>query len=170
MKYEWHLETPEFAVENSLKMEYVLIEYDGPQLAIFKGQNKRRYIGLAADSERSVDRWIHAPITSLELEGLCTRGVPMRNVVCKDGMEVVDYENDKPRRRWQISADQIPFGILPVVGAYLPSGVASVAYKALKLGKHPAIKDPLFRSSGSARAPGQQSRRRSISRPSPSTR
>ena len=145
MRHRWQLPHAELVMGNAtLKMEYVLIEYDGPQLAIFRNSRKQRYIGLAADAEGTIERWIHAPLSPLEVEGLCARGVPMRNVVCKDGMLVIDYENDRAKRQYGVSPNQIPSGILPVPGAYLPKSIAEVAYTALRISKPKPIQEPRY--------------------------
>lgn len=147
MSQQWKLGNAELAMAPDRKMELVLIDYDGPQLALFKDRNQQRYIGLASKAEDHATRWIQAPISILEIEALCDQGVTMRNAVCKPELEVIDYIDDKPKRSWRISPEQVPAGVLPVIGAHLPRVIGAFVKENLRLRPRVAV-EPMFRVAG----------------------
>ncbi len=137
------------------KVVHILIEYEGPQLILLKTDvaDGEYFLGLAADHGKDFDRWIHAPITKLELEALARGGIAMRDVFTgKTAVDIVDYDVDEhPRRVWSIPASKIPKGILPVKDALLPSFVREEITSeffpaALARDANPA--SPLFRLVG----------------------
>lgn len=131
------------------KIELVLIEYDGPQLVIIRDAEKQRYVGLSADSEGALERWIHVPITDMELEGLCTGGVTMRNVLAKPRVEIADYNRGRLANLSGAKLDRVPSGVLPLAGAYLPERIGEAALLALRLRRRRAS-EPAFRCGGAA--------------------
>lgn len=147
MSYQWNLGDAELAMAPDRKMELVLIDYDGPQLALFKDRSRQRYIGLATNAEDHATRWIQAPVSLLEIEALCDQGITMRNVVCKPELEVIDYIDDRPKRSWRIRPEQVPTGVLPVVGAQLPKVIGKFAKEQLRLRPRVA-EEPMFRVAG----------------------
>jgi hypothetical protein len=147
MRYEWRLGLPEFATIADRRIASVLIEYDGPQLVVLRDNSKRWHIGLAADHDASAERWIHAQVTEMELEALCTEGVTMRNVVCKPTIEIVDYVSGRPHSLWRVAPERVPAGILPLRGAYLPLEIGRLSMRELRI-KQRVDRRPIFRCGG----------------------
>jgi len=136
MKRDWSsLVAPSFLVPEPKAKIDVLVEYDGPQL-ILRGQN----LGLLADADRNLERWLLTNVTKLELEALALGALPMRDIFSrKNSITVVDFAGLKsPRHSWTITPEQVPPGILPTPKAALPTSARAFLQKKLKMKPHAA--------------------------------
>lgn len=78
-------------------------------------------MGLAADEDASVSRWIFAPLSALELRALALGGVATRDVFLKATVHVVDFDvNGEPQAFWRCSGESLSDDSLPIRGARLP--------------------------------------------------
>lgn len=150
MRYDWNLGHASMAMMPHRKIELVLIEYDGPQLAIFIDANKDRFLGLFGDLDGDTERWIHTPLSHLELEALCTTGITMRGAICKSQIEIIDYRRNREQRLWAVVPELVPQGVLPSAGACLPDVIGAAALKRLKIRKRIPQGEPFFRLDGRA--------------------
>lgn len=101
----------------------VLIEHDGPILAVVETADGGRFLGLAVDRAAKFTRWIEAPISKLQVEALRLGGLAVRDVfVDTDELFVVDY-NHRHVPGWTVKSapSEIPQSVFPKPGALLPS-------------------------------------------------
>jgi len=112
----------------------VLVEYDGPQLALVE-HSMGRSLALFADFLPDRVRWIFSATSILELEALASGGVAMRGVFSrKDNLRIVDLgARNKPLAVWSVEPGDIPQKILPVRGAPLPAFAREPLLKKLKV-------------------------------------
>lgn len=103
------------------KIARVLLEYDGPQLAVLESRQSK-YIAFAADEDDKSVRWIHAPVTELEIKALLRGQIAIRNVVAKSIVSVIDVSlAGKPTLAWPtVSVSEIPGDCLPERDVLLP--------------------------------------------------
>lgn len=103
------------------KIEYVLVEYEGPQLVTLRDDD-RRYLGLSSDVDDKFVRWIHAPISDLEWQSLLLGLVPMRDVFRKPTVWIVDeYHDGTPIRGQEVNGEELDEDSLPTAAALLPT-------------------------------------------------
>ncbi|HSN98041.1 MAG TPA: hypothetical protein VLS89_07070 [Candidatus Nanopelagicales bacterium] len=121
MMGEWNLpKQAELAEILDLRLEQVLVEYDGPQIVTARGP-RGLYFGLAADEDDLAVRWIYAPITGTELRALAAGAICTRDAISKPQVHVIDVDHHgKPLRAWACDAAQIGDENLPDPGALLP--------------------------------------------------
>lgn len=77
-----------------LELESILAEYNGPQIAIFRFLSGR-YLGVAADEEKEIVRWLLAPLSSVELQALAVAAMPTRELFVKDERIIVVDADDR---------------------------------------------------------------------------
>ncbi|HEX7480647.1 MAG TPA: hypothetical protein VF331_22795 [Polyangiales bacterium] len=101
----------------------VLVEYDGPQLALFSSRKDILRLGTAISSDDDGSHWLVAPVTKVEMEAMARSKIPMRAAFEKEMLSTVVFDSKgKAKRLWKTSDEDLPDGILPVRGAPLPRG------------------------------------------------
>lgn len=121
MIYRWELREGSLPFNERRTTEAVLVEIDGPQLVLAKGEDGSRSLGLFADShDDGRELWLFSPTTDMEIEALIRGAVSMRDAVEKPTMALVEYDGDRPTSVWGLRAQDVPRGVLPVPGADLP--------------------------------------------------
>lgn len=147
MKTDWKLpkqfEDP--AAVASRRVKEVLLEYDGPQMAVLLDANGE-YLALAVDQDESLVRWLQAPISKLELEALLIGAQPVRDVFKKSTVTVVDYpqRSEIPQSVYRVDRSLIPDAVLPRRGVIFPVSEAKAAPKevpVLRLAGQGAARD-----------------------------
>jgi hypothetical protein len=103
-------------------LEEVLIDYDGPQLGIFRS-NARRFLGLCVDLDGPVHRWIHAGLSEVELAALYRGAQTVRSALVQPSVDVIDYRESTPIGLWTVAGKDIPDWALPEREALLPADV-----------------------------------------------
>jgi hypothetical protein len=93
----------------------VLLEYEGPQLVVKKDAANNLYLALAVDDGPGFVRWIEAPISDLEREGIKRGGEPIRDVFLKGTVTIADYarDNNAPIAARDIPGVELPDSVLP---------------------------------------------------------
>lgn len=98
----------------------VLVEYDGPQLAIHIVNWCPRYIGTNADYSADYNRWILAKLKPSDVVELAN-GAAVRALFDRAELIVVDFDHHgEMQRAWKIDIADAPDGPLAVPGAPLP--------------------------------------------------
>jgi hypothetical protein len=140
MNYEWkNLGQSAMALHFGEAKREVLVEYDGPQLILFRAKDGD-FLGLAVDSDEKIQRWLLAPASKLELETLALGNLPMCDVFSrKQSLVLVDFGRfTDPKALYPITIAEVPDDILPVSGALLPSYARTHLAKLLKVKPLPA--------------------------------
>jgi hypothetical protein len=123
MRHSWNL-PPQGMFADLLSRratKEVVLEYDGPQLVILE-DGPDLFLALAVDGDEEVARWIHTPVSSLEIEALTRGAEPLRTAFLKPLMILVDVDvrTGQPRQAWEIDSRSVPEDALPDRGAPLP--------------------------------------------------
>ncbi len=105
----------------ALDVEAVLAEYNGPQILLIR-RDGHSMLGIAADEEQGVVRWIFAPVTSVERRALALGALPTREVfITGQPVTVLDVTEDLCVAREWTGIDGSTLGEnLPDAGALLP--------------------------------------------------
>jgi hypothetical protein len=102
------------------KIERVLIEYDGPQLVILY-DGRQRYLGYVADELTDGVRWLHVPVTGLELKALHRGKLTLREALDKVEITIADVTHaGNLSHVWISPPASIPLDCLPEPGMMLP--------------------------------------------------
>lgn len=126
MKWSWKFGQeimPLLVTRRALKE--ILIEYDGPRLAILE-QPPDQILALCIDEDKNGVRWIRSPLSSLEYEALMRGALTVRAALLKPGMVLVEYSHDKDEKlqsAWELDPTQVPDDVLPDVDTLLPNYV-----------------------------------------------
>jgi hypothetical protein len=149
MRHQWQLPDPVLiGLAPVFKPIETLIEFDGPQLVTLIHE-KQKWLALAVDDEfkngarkakYQAIRWVLAPISSHEFEGLVNRGFSVRSVFSKENLMVVDYSSHDLSLLgvWHVDRKNIPESAMPESGAPLPTSVRE------RFAKRKRIKVPFF--------------------------
>lgn len=98
----------------------VLVEYDGPQLVLLTA-GRRQFLAYAADEDGDLVRWIHAPVSEIEIKALNRGQITIRNAVAKNELTVVDVNRSGTAvRSWVVNLASLPDEYLPDSDALLP--------------------------------------------------
>lgn len=128
MNRPWELpEQPDLGMEvPGWPAEDVLIEYEGPQLAVLC-RGAQHYLALATDEDGGATRWLVTPTSKMEVEALRRGGISVRAALAKPTLLVVDYAHDdqRPLHVWEVSSQSLPDAVWPEPGALLPESVRS---------------------------------------------
>jgi hypothetical protein len=102
-------------------MKTVLVEYDGPQLAILE-DGPDWFLAVAVDQDKDAVRWIQSPLSKSEYQALTRGEVSVRDALLKRKILVLaDYTYDQRLLRvWKIIRSLIPEAALPRKNALLP--------------------------------------------------
>ena len=120
MRLSWALGSPT-SLPAPLVFERVLLEYDGPLVALFRC-GEFRWIGEAADDVNDAVRWVLAPIGTSDEPALAQVEVgrtPLRDLFEVPYFLVVDYVDEEPTRIWVVKREDIPEETLPLAEARL---------------------------------------------------
>jgi hypothetical protein len=113
-------------------IDEVLIDYDGPQLAVLK-KGEDLFLSICIDEDDdNTTRWIQSPISRLEYAALMRGALPVRNALLKPEMILVDISNESETRVWELDPTQVPSKVLPKSGAILPEYVRASFQQRLK--------------------------------------
>lgn len=91
----------------------VVDEYNGPQIvfAMLEGQ---RVLGVAADEDAQVERWIFAPVSEVERRALRAGVASLREALRKDKAYVVDFlRHSKGMYLYPIDGRSLGDAVLP---------------------------------------------------------
>ena len=134
MRHEWRLpaqtEYPSALLGRQIRE--VLVEYDGPQLAVVVDEKSNdQYLALSVDDGPGFIRWLQVPVSHLELQALQIGAEPLRDAFLKMKVIVADYlPNFSPIAVWEVSATEIPDSAFPIRGAMLPEPEEIAAFKS----------------------------------------
>lgn len=126
MKQGWPVNEELFTGDtlSTLEIDTVLVEYDGPKVALWKGANDVLALGVVADEDETSVRWLLASTERVELDGMLLGALSVRDALTKHDALVCDVERDgKPTAAWRADWSRIPEDFLPSRGALLPSAV-----------------------------------------------
>lgn len=148
MKLAWPtLNRANLFLSGGLGKSDVLVEYDGPLLAMFSPSTGSQALGVAADWDESGERWVLADISSMEIEAMARGALPVREIFSKEELNVVDFDQSGSFvGAWLVEPASIPTGALPSVGAILPREARSYLVKKHRV-KEPST--PRLRVAGS---------------------
>lgn len=117
----------------------VLVEYNGPQVVLADSPSGK-LLGVAADEDEEVVRWIYAPVTGVELRALAAGATTARDVLIKSHVYVIDTDHEeRPVRAWRCDAAALDDGNLPDAGAPLPKASREALRASLPAIAGPAI-------------------------------
>ncbi|QCO66972.1 hypothetical protein E5843_02815 [Luteimonas yindakuii] len=106
----------------NLRAIEVLAEYNGPQIVLAE-LDGAHHLGVAADADDSLTRWVFAPVTPLELRALAGGVQRTRESFLKPEVLVIDYDHDdSPVRGWTVNGEDLEDRALPKAHAFLPTG------------------------------------------------
>lgn len=98
----------QLGLENGGTFE-VLIEYDGPQLVLLSDDRGTR-LATAVDELPDGARWIEVPLSNMEVRALRTGRAPLRDLMMRDWVRVVDRDAGfNAREVWE----DVPLGLVP---------------------------------------------------------
>lgn len=104
----------------------VLVEYDGPQLVLTRGKSGACYLSVASDADESAVRWLHAPVTSVQLAALKRGATTLFDVFRDAKLDVVDVApNGDIVRAWVVGPDELDVAHLPLPAAPFPISEAA---------------------------------------------
>ena len=125
MKIDWPGRLVTIADVQDRSMKEVLMEYDGPHLAVF-ADKQRHFLGLRIDDDEQHIAWLEAPLSGLEEEALKLGELTVRNALVKDQMWLVHVSHiGTPSFAQEVTASEVPQDILPEINALLPRYVRS---------------------------------------------
>ena len=119
MKPSWLL--PLLRSEPAVVLDRVLVEYNGPQIAIWK-LGSVNMLGVASDEDATGVRWVAAALTNTELKALADGAVAIRDVLLKSDVIVFDVDHaEHVRDLWHCPGESLQDEHLPEPGARLPT-------------------------------------------------
>lgn len=139
----WTLGQRSLASSVDFKVVEVLAEYEGPQILLAR-VNGRECLGVAADEDANVSRWLFCPVSTVELLALAGGHCSTYAAIVKEGVSVVDLDDDLDVKGvWEVAVEDLAQDLLPMPGSKLPeearvllSAIYSpVALPRLTLGK-----------------------------------
>lgn len=102
-------------------MDEVLVEYDGPHLALFRDENDKQYFGIFCDFAAENYRWMLAQISGAESIAIQTGSTKLIEVFKKRTIWFCDFDNlYRSKTVWHVGFEQIPSIIMPKSGQPLP--------------------------------------------------
>jgi hypothetical protein len=126
---DWKLSAQPQIPSGDFVFSEVLVDYDGPQVALFKS-GSAIYFGIAADGDDDFSRWICALVSAAEIEALLEGSTPMRQVLLKDTVLIVDIaHNGVALRTWEAPPSDLSADALPLPGDLLPSAQAKAGQR-----------------------------------------
>jgi hypothetical protein len=133
---------------NGRALVEVLVELEQPLLVLLRDSNRQSFLGLQADADTRHVRWLHAPVSDLELEALARGSLPVRpSFELKPTLWVVDYDyDDNAVYSAVVKPADVPANLLPVAGAFLPDVARGALAQVLNVAE--AVNDRLFRVVG----------------------
>lgn len=110
------------------RFDHVLVAYDGEPEIAFANLDGRAVFAVASDDDDHTVRYVAAAVSATERQAVLARATPLRAVLAKPEMFVVDVGRAQlePLRMWTIRSEDLGLDDLPAFGALLPKG-ASVA-------------------------------------------
>lgn len=126
MNRNWVLGQGSLAASIQFQVVTVLAEYEGPQILLAKLNDQVR-LGVAADAEGELVRWLFSPVTSVELLALAGGHCSTYASIVKDGMLVVDLNDDlQVVDAWDVPLDSLSEEVLPDPKSVLPLAARNV--------------------------------------------
>jgi hypothetical protein len=122
MRAAWLLpEQSSFGIERR-EIETVLVEYDEPEVVVLRDATGALFLGVAADEDAHVVRWVHASLPKLEYRALIAGALSLRDSLLKEEVWVLDELRltGNVDRVWRLNSSQLPDAALPEPGALIP--------------------------------------------------
>jgi hypothetical protein len=121
-------------------LKEVLAEYDGPQIVTAEW-NSSLVVGVAADEDQGVIRWLFAKTTSVEAKGLALGVLPTRELYVKtDAISVVDADESFNIVRFWDGVSGLDLGDnLPDPGVLLPISAREKLQECIKTPLMPEV-------------------------------
>ncbi|MBA2662666.1 MAG: hypothetical protein H0U74_10255 [Bradymonadaceae bacterium] len=140
MRATWNLPDQTTLLASGRTMTQVLVEYDGPQIAIFS-DSSGEFLGLVADQDDRAQRWLQARLSSTEKQALLLGAETLYRALMKDELWVVDIDLvNGGECAWVVNSESLDEQNLPRPKALLPRlvrehfcGEESLASPELKL-------------------------------------
>ena len=99
----------------------VLVEFDGPEIAIVSGPDDQMRLSVACDEEDDALRWLEATLSVDQWLALFEGRLCVRDALRQSHVYIVDQRHDgTPLRGWQVSFESLHEQVLPAPGALLP--------------------------------------------------
>jgi hypothetical protein len=103
------------------QIERVLLQYDGPQLVVLS-DGRQKYLGYVADELDNGIRWLHVPVSNLELKALHRGKLTLREALEKAEINIVDVSHaGETSDVWIAPPLVVPLDCLPEPGLLLPA-------------------------------------------------
>ena len=120
MKQNWTLGQGSITPSIRFEIVSVLAEYEGPQI-LFARINGKECLGVAADEDDVVVRWLFSPVSSVELLALAGGHCSTYAAIVKEGISVVDLDDDLlVREVWEVPVEDLRMDVLPDPSSKLP--------------------------------------------------
>jgi len=136
MKKNWNFLSQAHLFKKDIQVEKVLVEYDGPQIAVFHDPTEiPKLFGVAVDEEVGMIRWILIKISPTELTALLNGLVFLRDVFLKESCYIVDFNEEmEVVASWEIANEcledshlpkpRVPLYLIPIASPLIQEGRA----------------------------------------------
>ncbi len=109
---------------SELALDEVLAYYDGPRLLLRRTQSGQLFLAWWSDSDESIERWIHLPVSELRLGQILEGAIPSFDALNdpEDGFLYVidtDMRTEATIRTVMTDASALPSDTMPLPGARL---------------------------------------------------
>jgi hypothetical protein len=123
MMLDWPALQAPLQQHRNVALREILLDFQGPQIAIWSVDGAS-YLGVAADEQDDVVRWIAAPVTVHELNAVKLGTMALRDVLSQTHAMVLDQNGEGEITFYgDISMVDVPEEALPEHGAPLPDEV-----------------------------------------------
>ena len=122
IEWGWIDQCDKWMYEVKANLEEVLVEYDGPYLAIFSEQSENLYFGIFCDYIGTNYRWLLASVSNAERMAIISGMTPLKDVFEKKIILVCDFDDVYSAINvWHCKPEQVPVSLLPKPNHPLPS-------------------------------------------------
>lgn len=126
MRRQWVLPPAPSLPLTVTKIRRVLVDFDGPQVAITTDPQRQLYLAVVADHEQGLTRWLESPLPPHEHDALLIGQQTLADALLKDGVRIVDRTaRGEVVSTWVLKESEIPAHLRPRANSYLPGLIAS---------------------------------------------
>ncbi len=139
----WTLGQSQIAQAVAFQLEQVLIEFNGPHMALASVSGVLN-LGVAADADDAWVRWIFAPVSSVELRALASGASTAYSALAKPNAIALDCPHDGADdfefvRAFDVDASQLDRVFLPEPSAHLPIGARNLILERFQAHTSPQL-------------------------------
>jgi hypothetical protein len=132
--WTWLSQSEQWIYEFKADQSEVLVDYEGPYLAIYSTKDNGLYFGIFCDFVEDDFRWMLAPITNAERIAIISGMTSLRDVFNKRIILICDFDNNYlAKKAWHCSPESIPSSILPKPHQPLPSFARKPIHELLEI-------------------------------------